>query len=163
MAAGPFTPVIRGYTQATDLHSTDAFVIDRIGVGTMYIEAGDMFATCIPYVIDGAGSAIVAGVAGDHWIPFACLLTGVTLLADQVGSLEIDLLVDTYANYSPTVADTIVGGNYPTITATTKYQDLTLTGWTVAIPAGSTLRYNVRSASTVTRVTVSLAASKVTL
>ncbi len=35
-------PVIRSYPQATALIDTDAFVIDRIGVGTMFIEAKDM-------------------------------------------------------------------------------------------------------------------------
>jgi hypothetical protein len=42
MAAGPYTPTIRGYTKATVLENTDAFVIDRLGFGTMYIEGGNL-------------------------------------------------------------------------------------------------------------------------
>ena len=35
-------PQFRQYPQANSLVSTDAFLIDRIGVGTMYIQAGNM-------------------------------------------------------------------------------------------------------------------------
>ncbi len=48
MALGPFTPTIRGYTRATSLEPTDAFELDRIGVGTMYIEGADL-AVGAPY------------------------------------------------------------------------------------------------------------------
>jgi hypothetical protein len=35
-------PTIRSYTQATQAQTDDAFVLDRIGVGTMYIETADL-------------------------------------------------------------------------------------------------------------------------
>lgn len=41
-------PLIRDYPQVIQLLPTDAFVIDRIGVGTEYIEAGS-FETGAPY------------------------------------------------------------------------------------------------------------------
>ena len=42
MAFPPNTvpPTIRAYVQALNLQPTDAFIIDRIGTGTMYVEAG---------------------------------------------------------------------------------------------------------------------------
>ena len=78
------------------------------------------------------------------------------MLADASGSIVVDVWKDTYANFPPTDADSITASAPPTISAATKSQDSTLTGWTTAIAAGSILRFNVDSAATVTRVTVSL-------
>lgn len=110
----------------------------------------------IPFIIDGGGSAIATGVKGDIEIPFACTIQQVTLQADVSGSIVVDIWKDTYANFPPTVADTITASAKPTISSATKSQDATLTGWTKAIAAGEILRFNVDSCSTITRCTVSL-------
>lgn len=112
--------------------------------------------TNIVYVIDNSGSAITTGIKGDLSIPFACTITGVILLADTSGSIVIDIWKDSYANFPPTVADKITASAKPTISSSNKSSDSTLTGWTVAIAAGDILRFNVDSASTVTRVTILL-------
>lgn len=110
----------------------------------------------ITFIIDGGGATIATGVKGDLTVPFACTITEWTLLADQSGSAVVDIWKDTYANYPPTVADTITASAKPTISATTKGQSSTLTGWTATIAAGDTLRFNVDSCSTITRITLSL-------
>jgi hypothetical protein len=110
----------------------------------------------IAFVIDGGGSAITAGIKGDLMIPFDCTIAGATVLADQSGSIVIDIWKDAYANYPPTVADSIAASAKPTLASAAKSQDTTLSGWTVAISAGETLRFNVDSASTVARVTLIL-------
>jgi hypothetical protein len=110
----------------------------------------------ITYIIDGGGSAITTGIKGDLEIPFGCTINQVTMLADTSGSITVDIWKDTYANYPPTVADTITAAAKPTITTATKNQDATLTGWTTGVTAGDTLRFNVDSAATITRVTISL-------
>lgn len=114
----------------------------------------------IGLTIDGGGSAITTGVKGYISVPYACVINSVTLLADQSGSCVIDVWKDTYANYPPTVADTITASAKPTITAATKSQDTTLTGWTTAVAADSVLGFNVDSASTVTRVHLVLKVTK---
>lgn len=114
----------------------------------------------ITFIIDGGGSAITTGIKGDLEVSFAGTITGVTLLADQSGSIVVDIWKDTYANYPPTVADTITAAAKPTLSGADKSKDTTLTGWTTAIAAGSTLRYNVDSAATVQRVLVSLTVTK---
>ena len=156
MAAGPFTPTIRGYTEATSLQDTDAFELDRLDVGTMYIQAKNLGQKCLTYVIDGGGSVLTTGVRGDLYIPFACTIISGTLLADQTGSVVVDVWSAAYANYPPTVANKITGSAPLTISASNKAQDSTLTGWTTAIPAGNTLRFNVNSVSAITRLTVAL-------
>lgn len=102
--------------------------------------------------IDGGGSPITTGIKGDVTVPFAGTITGWTILGDQTGSIVVDVWMDTYANYPPTVADTIAGSEKPTISAGIKGQDLTLTTWTTAVVAGNTMRFNVDSAATLTRV-----------
>jgi hypothetical protein len=110
----------------------------------------------IQFVIDGGGSTITTGIKGDLEIPNNFEIERVTMLADQSGSIVVDIWEDTYANYPPTDADSITASAVPTITTAVKSQDTTLTGWTTAIVAGSTLRYNVDSVTSIQRVTVSL-------
>jgi len=110
----------------------------------------------ITFIIDGGGTVITTGIKGDLEIPFACTINQWTLLADTSGSIVIDIWKDTYANYPPTVADSITGSADPTITTATKGQSSTLTGWTTSISAGDTLRFNVDSVTSITRVTLSL-------
>ena len=110
----------------------------------------------ITFIIDGGGSAITTGEKGHLEIPFACTIDQVTMMADQSGSIVVDIWKDTYANFPPTDADSITASAPPTISTAQKSQDATLTGWTTAIAAGDILAYNVDSCSTITRVTISL-------
>lgn len=107
-------------------------------------------------VIDGEGSPITTGVAGDVSIDFPCTIAGWTLLADQVGSIQIDIWKNVYASYPPASGNTITGSAKPLISSNQKNTSTTLTGWTTAIAAGDTLRFNVDSVSTIHRVTLAL-------
>ena len=110
----------------------------------------------LPFIIDGGGPVISTGQKGHLVVPDACTITGWTVLADQSGSIVVDVWKDTYANFPPTVADTIAGSEKPTLSSVQKNQDLTLTTWTTALAKGDVLAFNVDSATTVTRVLVSL-------
>jgi hypothetical protein len=114
----------------------------------------------ITFVIDGGGSAITTGEKGHLEIPFACTITQVTMLADQTGSIVVDIWRDSYANFPPTDADSITASAPPTISSAQKSQDSTLTGWTTSISAGDILAFNVDSCSTIARVTLSLKVEK---
>lgn len=111
-------------------------------------------------VLDGGGVALTTGVKGFFEVPFACVLLGWTLLstdaAATAGSIVIDLWKDVYGSYPPTVADTITASAKPTLSSASKNQSSTLTGWTTAVTAGDILGVNVDSATTVTKVTLSL-------
>ena len=108
----------------------------------------------IGLVIDGGGSAITTGTKGDVYIPFACTITASTLIADQTGSVVLDLKLS--ASYATTPTVSIVASAPPTLSSASAAQDTTLTGWTVSVAAGSRLRYSVTSASTLTRLTHTL-------
>lgn len=129
--------------------------VGRLEVPDRPTSSSGQYST-INFVIDGGGNEIADGVKGDIVVDFACTIASVTLLADQSGSIVVDIWKDTYANYAPTDADTITAAAPPTIAAATKSQDSTLTGWTKAIAAGATLRFNVDSCTTITRCTVAL-------
>lgn len=106
--------------------------------------------------VDGGGLALTTGVKGYKSIPWSGTITGVRMLADQSGSCVVDIWKDTYANYPPVVGDSITAAAKPTISATTKSEDTTLTGWTTSVTAGDVLGFNVDSATTITRVTLEL-------
>jgi hypothetical protein len=106
--------------------------------------------------IDGSGSVIATGVKGYIQVPYNATITKVTMLADQSGSIVVDIWKDTYANYPPVNADSITAAAPPTISGATKSEDSTLTGWTTSITAGDVLGFNVDSATTITRLTLQL-------
>lgn len=114
----------------------------------------------ITIIIDGGGSAITTGEKGHLEIPFACTINRATLLADQSGSIVIDIWKDSYANFPPDNADSITASAPPTLSSAQKSQDSTLTDWTTAITAGDILAFNVDSCATIERVTLSLKVTK---
>jgi hypothetical protein len=93
-------------------------------------------------------------------VPYSGVITSWTLIADQAGSCVIDVWKDTYANYPPTVADTISGSEKPTLSSSIKNQDNSLSTWTTTVNAGDIIAFNVDSASVVTKVTLSIKITK---
>ena len=122
-------------------------------------QTGFLGKTAIGITIDGAGSAITAGSKGSISIPYNCTLASATLVADQVGSIVIDIKKSTYASF-PTTSSIVGAGTKPTLSSAQKYTDSSLTNWTKTISAGDVLEYVVDSASTVTKVTLTLGATK---
>jgi hypothetical protein len=116
----------------------------------------DTSKTAIEFVIDGGGAVIEIGIKGDLQVPFACTITSAVLIADQTGSIVVDIWKDTLANFPPTVADSITASTPPTITSDTDSEDTTLTGWTTAIALGDILRFNVDSITDIARCTLIL-------
>lgn len=132
---------------------SDAGVAKRISVSNLL---SSLLTGTINFIIDGGGSAITTGLKGWVRIDFDCTITAVEMTADQSGSIVVDIWKDTYANHPATDADTITASAVPTISAATKSQDSTLTGWTTSVTAGDYLFFNVDSASTVEKVTIAL-------
>lgn len=113
----------------------------------------------IQFILDGGGAAITTGAKGWIRVPFACTITGWELTADQSGSIVLDLWKDTYANFPPTVLDTITAAAKPTLSAVQKNTG-SPTGWTTAVAAGDYIRVNVDSAATVTYAVLSIQVTK---
>jgi hypothetical protein len=127
-----------------------------VGAGTIpNVNLGTKYGV-IEVVIGNRSDTPSTGIVGDLYIPFACTLTANTLLADQSGSIVIDIWKVAYASYPETVTNTITASALPTLSSALTSQDTTLTGWTKTISAGDCLRFNVNSATTLTQVVLAL-------
>ena len=131
-------------------------ILGHLGDGTNNTDVNTILTSSIEFIIDGGGSVINTGVVGDVRIPFDCTILEVTLLADQTGSIVVDIWKDIYSNFPPSNADSITASATPTITSSNKYNDATLTDWTTSISTGDILRFNVDSCTTILRCTVIL-------
>ena len=153
---------VSDHTALPSAHHTKTIDASELSAGELPTArlAANIKTASLTFIIDGGGSAITTGEKGHLEIPFACTIQQVTMLADQVGSIVVDIWKDTYVNYPPTDADSITALAPPTLSLAQKSQDSTLTGWTTSITAGDILAFNVDSAATITRVTLSLQVTK---
>lgn len=109
------------------------------------------------FVFDGGGTALTTGAKQVYMtIPLNCNIVSWRILADVSGSIVFDIWKDTFANYPPTVADTITASAKPTLSAAISAESSTLTGWTTQITTGDILEVNIDSVSTVTKVYLDL-------
>jgi hypothetical protein len=106
----------------------------------------------------GDGSTVLTTGAKKIYekIPYSGAITKVTLQADQVGDVVVDIWKKTYGAAVPTVADTITASAKPTLSSQSTSQDSTLTGWTTAVTAEDVFEINVDSVGTITKLTISL-------
>jgi len=123
------------------------------------LGAGEL--TTINFLIDGGGDPITTGIKGDIVVDFDFVITSYTLLADQDGSIVVDVWKDSYDNAPPTDADSITAAAPLTLSGASKSHDDTLSGWTTSVSAGNVLRFNVDSADTIERATLSLEIDRV--
>ncbi len=82
------------------------------------------------------------------------------LFSDNTGSIVIDVWLDTFANFPPTVSDTITASSKPTISSTDKASDITLSGWTTTVTSGDVMKFNVDSVTDITQCTLILIGTK---
>ncbi len=106
------------------------------------------------FVIDGGGSTISTGTKGHIVIDGDYTVTGWTVIADQSGSIVVDVKRATYTNFPTTTS--IAGTELPTLSSAQKAEDLTLSSWTTTLSARDVLEFAVNSATTVQRVTIAL-------
>ena len=127
------------------------FVVDAIGVSNNQ--------AVLPFDISGGGVAITTGQKGQIGpFPFAATITAWSVMADQTGSIAVDIL---RANNAVPITSMIGGGNKPTLSAAQSNLGVAPSGWTsTALAVNDWIAYNVTSAATVTFVAVSLTLAK---
>jgi hypothetical protein len=113
--------------------------------------------TSFNYEVDGNGSTITTGVKGQWPVPTSCTVTGWVLTADQSGSCVIDVLRSTYAAFPTTTS--IASTDKPSLVSQQKNENLAVSVWTTALAQGDELQINVNSATTVTRVNLTIIVS----
>lgn len=124
------------------------------------VSVGGGSQTEFEFIIDGGGSAISTGQKGYLEVPFAMTITGWTLVADQSGSIVVDVWKTPYGSFPPSGANSITGADKPTLSTARSNQNAAVSLWSVSLAAGDILAYNVDSAATVTRVTLSIRGTK---
>lgn len=129
---------------------------DDAGAETALGGGGGSSVRTVSAQFGGPGGSISASDTVWVRVPYTGTITKVSLLADATGSIVVDVWKDTYANYPPTVADTIAAAAKPTLSSANKSEDSTLTGWTTAVTAGDVLKFNVDSVSGLTQVSLLL-------
>lgn len=127
------------------------FVVDSVGVNNN--------AAGIPFIIDGGGSVITTGSKGFLPVPFACTINSWSLLADQSGSISIDIL---RANNAVPVTSIVGGGTKPNLSSAQFAGLVAPSGWTsTALAANDWLAFTVSGTPTsVTKTTLLLSVSK---
>jgi hypothetical protein len=112
----------------------------------------------IAYVIDNGGAAITTGSKGYLQVPFACKVIGWSVVADQSGSIVVDIKSASISSWPATSITTasICAADKPTLSTKKAARNKRASTWTVAVAEGDVWEYVVDSATTVTRVTVSV-------
>ncbi len=110
----------------------------------------------LEFVIDGSGAEITLGEKGHIRAPFSGIIRSVSLFADQIGSIEVDIWKTDLAGFPPIVANSITGGHPPSITDDQDSEDTVLTGWERTVNEGDVFAFHVDSISAIQRVTISL-------
>lgn len=137
-----------------DVSTSNPHSVSKAQVGLTNVDDINATVSNFQFIIDDGSGGITTGIKGQVEIPFDCNVTAAVLIADQSGSIVVDIKKATYAGF-PTTAS-IAASAKPTLSSSQKMQDSTLSGWTVALSAGDIIEYVVDSATTVQRVLVSL-------
>jgi len=155
-------PLATAVAPGTLYYSTDTGTTDRSD-GSVWATYADVYVNRrqVTLIVDGQGSVITTGVKGFISIPVAGTWQKWRLLATDAGtptsgSIVIDVWKIAYSSYPPTVANTITGSDIPTLSSAIKNESTALTGWTTTFSAGDTLGFNVNSATSVKRVSLTL-------
>jgi hypothetical protein len=98
----------------------------------------------VSFVMNGGSTILSTGYKGSLRIPTNVRLTGVGLFTSGSGSINVDILRQTYATYNPSItAGTSIIGTPLSMSNTAKYLDNTLTGWTTALNTDDVLNFVV--------------------
>lgn len=142
--------------------SSGSINVTGAGLSSQYIRGDGSLATnsgSFGLTIDGGGSVITTGNKGYLVVPYAGTITGWQVISDVNGSCVIDVWKAS-ANNIPTLANTITGTEKPTLSSQQINSDLTLTTWTTTVNQNDVFAFNVDSASTVTRVNLTIFITK---
>lgn len=111
-------------------------------------------------VVDNTPAVITTGVKAYISMPYDGTITSWTILGDQTGTCVVDVWKTTYAGYPGSVANSITGGSYITLTSASKNTSSSLGTWTTSFTAGDIFVFNINSISTLNKITIIVNVSK---
>lgn len=160
----PATPVIPANVASGDLitaahENTVIAALNDLWTNEEYLAgvSGNV-AAALGIVIDGGGAVPSTGSKGFLQVPYACTITGWTILANAAGSASITVKKCAYSAFPATTS--IVASAPPSLISAQNNMSTALTGWTTAIAAGDVLEFNLDSVATIQRLTLELQVNK---
>ena len=126
----------------------------RINGANVALGAGGASTGSFGITVDGGGAVLTSGSKGFVVIPFACTITGWSIVADQSGSVAFG--VEKAADgVIPTTS--IVASAAPALSSAQILRSTTLTGWTTSVAANDVIEFLVSgSPATITRATLQI-------
>jgi len=115
--------------------------------------SGRTIGRAVGFTTDGAGSVLTTGVKGYIWCPFAGTIQSWYVVADQVGSVSLDVW-KVAGPAIPTIANTIVGADPPILVGQQANSNTVLTLWAIPVSVGDMFGFNITSVATIKRVTL---------
>jgi hypothetical protein len=151
--AATYAPIAKGVTNGDshDHNGGDGATIPAAGIVT------NMRVSSLGITVDGGGSAITTGTKGFIVVPFSCTIQTWSVVSDQSGSIVLDVWKSTGV---PSNANTITASAKPTLSSAQLAVAQAATGWTTAVAANDVLGFEVESASTVTKATLTIACQR---
>ncbi len=102
--------------------------------------------------VENPNLPLTTGYKGHVTIPYDGTIVSWQLLADQDGSVVVDVWKSSFEDGLPTLADTITGSQKPTLTNESLAKSTTISEWNVSVTSGDIIGFNIDSVSTVRRI-----------
>jgi hypothetical protein len=128
------------------LNTDDIFVI-------ALVTTADLTRT-VNFIVDSGNQNMTPGEKGLLTVDVNGIIDSWKIFAETPGNLQLDIQKSNYSSY-PTFTS-IVSGNYPTISNTTKGFDDTLTGWNTTILSGDIIKFVVNYSADIRQFLISL-------
>lgn len=147
----------------TNPTSTPAIAITANGTTSQYLRGDGSLQTNVGsfgVTVDGVTAVVQVGTVGYVVMPYAGTITGWSITANVIGSIQFDIWKA--ANAIPTVANTQIplAADRPKLTAVQYVNSTTLTGWTTTFAANDVYGFYVDSVSTIQNATLTIRTTK---
>lgn len=111
--------------------------------------------------INNGSNVITLGQKGFVKMPYSGFITEWAIMSNMTGNTVIDLWKDSFASFPPTSSDSVVNGNYLTLSNQQINSSNNLVGWTTtSFLAGDVFTFNVLSADTITNLNLTINVTK---
>jgi hypothetical protein len=100
----------------------------------------------VSFVMNGGSAVLTTGYKGSLRVPTNVTVSSVGLFTSGSGSIDVDILRQTYDTYNPSItAGTSIIGTPLSMSNNAKYLDTTLSGWTTSLFTDDVLNFIVKA------------------
>ena len=94
---------------------------------------------------------MTTGFKGYVPVPYNGTVTGWVIIGDVSGTAAVDVWKTSYANFPPSVTNTIVGSDGPTLSGGKINENLAVSAWTTGVTAGDIFAFTLNSVTNISR------------